>query len=225
MKKLLTIICALSLVMLFALPAMAGPHGGGLDVDTSLDETQTGVWNLAGAVANDGDAVDNSGLMIDDYDKDVTVNKSYSKTVNVDEDIDVDKSINDSFNYDKDVDIDKTVTVNKSKNKSIHLTESDAAIAYGGNATRMDDLELSFASTNSWSAVGQSNGISVGASPRFETQGPHGPQGGAGIEVEAENLDMCIDFTDNIGLGAGTFTQGNFNNANAQNNVTMSVQW
>ena len=254
MKKLITIICALSLVMLFTLPAMADQHGGGLDV--GLDETQVGL-NAFSAQANAGDdAVANDGVMFDDYNKTVTVDKSYSKNIDINKTYD--KDIDDSFNTCVDVDVEKTTTVTITHDESINLNNSDAAIAYGGGqdgpppvmpvgidsiqpnnnghhggmAVRMDDLELSFSSTNAWSMVGQSNGISEGGYHDgvvlvgLESQ--HGPQGGndaPGIEVEAEDLCMGIDFTNNIGLGAGTFTQGNFVNANALNNVTMSVQW
>ena len=222
MKKLLTIICALSLVMLFALPAMADRDG----FELGLDETQLGL-NIGSAQANAGDdAVANDGLMFDDYGKDVTVNKSYSKSVEVNKETSID--IDDSFNYKKDVDIDKTTTITKTYDKSINLDNSDAAIAYGGDAMRMDDVELNFSCTSAGNSVWQTNGISTGTYgngiPTLNGRRDRG-QDDAGIKVEAEDLCMKPDFTENIGLGAGTFTQGNFQNANAQNNVTMSVQW
>ena len=225
MKKLLTIICALSLVMLFALPAMADRDG----FELGLDETQLGL-NIGSAQANAGDdAVANDGLMFDDYGKDVTVNKSYSKSVEVNKETSID--IDDSFNYKKDVDIDKTTNVTKTYDKSINLDNSDAAIAYGGMAVRMDDLELNKSCTSAGSSVWQKNGIKSsgayanGNSDGFRNNRGHDNDDDAGIEVEAKDLCMDIDFTENIGLGAGTFSQGNFTNDNAGNNVTMSVQW
>ena len=227
MKKLLTIICAFSLVLAFSMPAAAvddiqddqaavallgqtnqAQKGGEIDNDgLDVDTGDIASGNLSGNTSHDGDETN----------VDVKTGDLLSGNTSHDGDeTNVDVKTGDllSNNTDKS---DNSTNVDVAFDDVVDMNGAEAAAAFGGTAIAVDieDIELNLASTTSLNGIYQNSEYEANAGLAFED---------ASTEFESKCLNVDADVYSNTGITGANFSAGNFNNQANLNSVTMTIQ-
>jgi hypothetical protein len=237
MKKFLTIICSLCLVMAFAMPAAAvddiqdnqaaaaflgqtnqAQKGGEIDNDgLDVDTGDIASGNLSGNTSHDGDETN----------VDVKTGDLLSGNTSHDGDeTNVDVKTGDLLSNNTD-NTDNSTNVDVAFDDVADMQGADAAAALGGFAIAVDidNLELNLASTTSTSQISQTQSAFSPSATATASGGDVGDDVEASSGLYSKCLSVDTDIYDNIGVMGANFSAGNFNNQANLNSVNVTVQY
>ena len=255
MKKLLTIICAFSLIMAFTLPAMA-------DTDVDVDDTQAaltfqGQTNQAmdnGTIDNDGLDVDTGDIAVDNDNNTIgnTDNSNQgNNSGNDNTDVDVttgdllsgntnnSNQGNNSGNDNTDVDVTTGDLLSGNTSRSGDETNVDvafddvndlegneAAATMGGFAIAIDIEDIEL-NLASTNSMSAINQNSTFNPNEVKATNDGKKDGDSGVWAGFESYCHSVDADvfENIGVFGANFSAGNFNNQANLNSVNVTVQY